>query len=94
MVLTLRITRRWGWRMRSLPGALLYLPLGGAVTSPLLAYPLVLAAYLAFAFGVGLTVSVVHALFRDLKHLVEVGLPLLFLTMLVTIALVAVIYPL
>jgi len=27
LVLTLRITRRWGWRMRSLPGALLYLPL-------------------------------------------------------------------
>lgn len=58
--------------------AALYLPLGGSLSAPLLAYPVVLAAYLAFAFGLGLTVCVVHALFRDLKHLVEVALPLLF----------------
>ena len=56
----------------------LYLPLGGPVAPPLLVYPLVLIAYLAFAFGLGLVVCVVHALFRDLKHLVEVALPLLF----------------
>jgi lipopolysaccharide transport system permease protein len=66
------------WTAALLVYALLYLPLGGPLALPLLAYPLVLAAYLAFAFGLGLTVSVVHALFRDLRHLVEVALPLLF----------------
>jgi len=58
--------------------AALYLPLGGQLTPALLAYPLVLAGYFAFAFGLGLVVCVIHALYRDLKHLVEVALPLLF----------------
>ena len=58
--------------------AALYLPLGGTLAAPLLVYPLVLAAYLAFSFGLGLAVCVIHALYRDLRHLVEVVLPLLF----------------
>jgi len=66
------------WMAALLVYAALFLPLGGMVAVPLAAYPLVLAAYLSFAFGLGLVVCVIHALFRDLKHLVEVALPLLF----------------
>ena len=58
--------------------AALYWPLGGVLSPALLAYPLVFAAYLAFAYGIGLTVCIIHALMRDLRHLVEVVLPLLF----------------
>ncbi len=66
------------WAAALLVYAGLYLPLGGRPAPALLAYPLVLASYIAFAFGLGLVVCVVHALFRDLRHLVEVVLPLLF----------------
>jgi lipopolysaccharide transport system permease protein len=66
------------WAAALLVYAVLYLPLGGPLAPALLAYPLVLAAFLAFAFGLGLVACVIHALFRDLRHLIEVILPLLF----------------
>lgn len=66
------------WLAALLVYVVLYWPLGGMLSPALLAYPLVLAAYLAFAYGLGLAVSIIHALMRDLRHLVEVGLPLLF----------------
>ncbi len=66
------------WLAAFLVYSLFYWPLGGRPSAALLAYPLVLAAYLAFAFGLGLTVSIIHALMRDLRHLIEVALPLLF----------------
>jgi lipopolysaccharide transport system permease protein len=66
------------WTAALLVYAVLYLPLGGRPSAALLAYPLVLVFYIAFAFGFGLVACVIHALFRDLRHLLEVVLPLLF----------------
>ena len=66
------------WAAALLVYIVLYLPLGGRPAPALLAYPLVLACFIAFAFGLGLVACVTHALFRDLRHLVEVVLPLLF----------------
>jgi len=66
------------WIAALLVYALLYWPLGGHPSPALLAYPLVLISFVAFAFGLGMVACVIHALFRDLRHLVEVALPLLF----------------
>ncbi len=44
----------------------------------MLSYVLVWSSYVAFIFGIGLVFSVGHALFRDLRHIVDVMLPLLF----------------
>jgi lipopolysaccharide transport system permease protein len=66
------------WAAALVVYALLYMLLGGHPSLAMLAYPLVLIAYLAFAFGVGLVACVIHALYRDLRHLLEVALPLLF----------------
>ncbi len=56
----------------------LYLPLGGHWHLGLLLYPLYLLMFLGFTFGIMLVLSVLYVDFRDLKHLVEVFVQLLF----------------
>jgi lipopolysaccharide transport system permease protein len=41
-------------------------------------YPFIVFCYIAFIAGIGLTLSVVQVTFRDMKHFVDVLLPLLF----------------
>ena len=60
------------------PFLLLYLPLGGHFWAGQLLYPLALLLQIAFTLGVALGVSTLTVFFRDLKHLVEVLLLLLF----------------
>ena len=57
---------------------LVYVPLGGEFWVGLLTYPLILILQTAFVIGVALMVSVLNVFYRDLEHLVEVGLKLLF----------------
>ncbi len=52
--------------------------LGGQVTAALLYYPIVLLSFMALIMGVGLALSVIQVTVRDVKHLVDVLLPLLF----------------
>lgn len=52
--------------------------LGGHWGRVLLLYPLYLLLLLGFSFGIMLTLSVLYVEFRDLKHLVEVMMQLLF----------------
>jgi lipopolysaccharide transport system permease protein len=66
------------WAVAFLVYAALYYPLGGRPSLAILGYLVILPSYVAFTFGVGLIFSVVHALFRDLRHIVDVLLPLLF----------------
>lgn len=58
--------------------ALFYIPLGGKTSLALLAYPVVLALFLLFAFGIGLLFAVAHVSYRDIRHIVDALLPLLF----------------
>ncbi len=57
---------------------LLYPWLGGPWSWALLAYPAYMILYLAFLFGLSLTLAVLYVDFRDLKHIVEVMLMVLF----------------
>lgn len=56
----------------------LYQLLGGRWRLDLLLYPFYLLLFLGFTFGIMLTLSVLYVNFRDLKHLVEVCIQLLF----------------
>lgn len=56
----------------------LYGPLGGKLHWAMLAYPLYLLLFLGFTFGLMLILCVLYVDFRDLKHLVEVFIQLLF----------------
>ncbi|AUH50433.1 ABC transporter permease [Chromobacterium sp. ATCC 53434] len=56
----------------------LYPLLGGTFSMAWWTYPLVLLPYLIFICGVAMFLSIGHVLFRDLKHIVDVVLPLLF----------------
>lgn len=58
--------------------ALAYLPLGGQLWAGLAVYPLSLILQVLFVIGVALGVSALTVFYRDLKHLIEVGLLLLF----------------
>lgn len=58
--------------------ALLYAPMGGRVSAALLAYPFVLALFLLFAFGIGLIFSVAQVSYRDIRHIVDALLPVIF----------------
>lgn len=58
----------------------LYGPLGGKLHWALLAYPFYLMLFLGFTFGLMLILCVLYVDFRDLKHLVEVFIQLLFWT--------------
>ncbi len=66
------------WSMAFLTYALMYIPLGGKVTSAIFVYPFVLFSFLMFSFGIGLALSVIAVIFRDVKHIIEVTVPLLF----------------
>lgn len=57
---------------------LLYIPMGGTLNWVLLAYPIYLLLLVGFSFGLMLLISVFYVDFRDLKHLVEVLIQLLF----------------
>lgn len=52
--------------------------LGGEFSYSMLIYPLVVALFLAFISGIGLVLSVIQISFRDMRHIVDVLLPLLF----------------
>ncbi|MBU2810446.1 ABC transporter permease [Acidithiobacillus thiooxidans] len=52
----------------------LYPALGGIYYWGLLLYPLALALYIAFIWGIVLTLSVLQVEFRDLKHIVDIAL--------------------
>lgn len=66
------------WLMGLLVLFVLLKPLGGTFSPVLLVYPLFLLLYLAFLFGIQLILCVLYVDFRDLKHLVEVLLMILF----------------
>lgn len=57
---------------------LAYVPLGGELWMGLLVYPVVLVLQGFFVAGVAMGVSALTVFYRDLKHLIEVGLMLLF----------------
>lgn len=57
---------------------LLFIPLGGHFWSGMLLYPCVLLLQTLFVIGITLGVSILTLFFRDLKHLLEVGIRMLF----------------
>lgn len=58
--------------------ASLYKFLGGYASSALLWYPLVLIPYALMIMGLALAISVLQITWRDIKHVTEVFVPLLF----------------
>ncbi|HYW76127.1 MAG TPA: ABC transporter permease [Gammaproteobacteria bacterium] len=52
--------------------------MGGHFTAAQLAYPFYLVLYLVFLWGLSLILCTLYVDFRDLKHLVEVGIQVLF----------------
>ncbi len=66
------------WLMGLVILLILLVPLGGHFSLVLLSYPLFLMLYLVFLFGIQMILSVLYVDFRDLKHLVEVLLMILF----------------
>jgi lipopolysaccharide transport system permease protein len=48
--------------------------------APMLLFPVVLALQIIFTIGIALTLATATAFFRDVRHLVEVGLSVLFWT--------------
>ena len=56
----------------------LFVPMGGHFWSGMLLYPLVLLLQIIFVIGMTLSASILTLYFRDLKHLLEVGIPMLF----------------
>lgn len=66
------------WLVAMAVYAALYTFLGGHIGSALAWYPLVLIPYLATILGLALAISVLQITFRDIKHVTEVFVPLLF----------------
>ncbi|HBN8944310.1 TPA: ABC transporter permease [Pseudomonas aeruginosa] len=66
------------WLVAMAVYAAFYTFLGGYAGSALLWYPLVLIPYVATILGLGLAISVLQITFRDIKHVTEVFVPLLF----------------
>lgn len=58
--------------------AALYSLLGGRLGTALLWYPLVLVPYVLMVMGFALAISVLQITWRDIKHVTEVFVPLLF----------------
>lgn len=56
----------------------LFVPLGGAWHLSLLVYPFLLLFYIIFMWGIALVLSVLQVMFRDIKYMLEVLLPLFF----------------
>ncbi len=57
---------------------LAYYWLGGHFSWALLAYPLVLVLYLMFIWGMGLLLAIAYVKFRDIKHITDVLIQILF----------------
>ncbi len=66
------------WVVAILILVVLYPFLGGVYHWELLLYPLALALYIAFIWGLVLALSVLNVEYRDLKHLVEIAVMFLF----------------
>lgn len=66
------------WLMALAILLVLYVPLGGEWHLGMLFYPIYLLMFFCFTFGIMLTLSVLYVDFRDVKHLVEVFVQLLF----------------
>lgn len=66
------------WSMALAVFLLLLKPLGGQFSLALLAYVPLLLLFVAFCFGVVLILCVLYVDFRDIKHVVEVFIQLLF----------------
>ncbi|PUA41887.1 ABC transporter permease [Pseudomonas protegens] len=66
------------WLVAMAVYAVLYKFLGGIVSGALFWYPLVLIPYVAMILGLGFAVSVLQITHRDIKHVTEVFVPLLF----------------
>lgn len=66
------------WAMALFVFLCLYLPLGGHFGWVLLAYPAYLILFIGFCFGLMLVLSVLYVDFRDMKHLIEVAVQVLF----------------
>lgn len=58
--------------------ACLYHMLGGVITSAMAWYPVIVLSLISLTVGVGLALSVLQVMVRDVKHLVDVFVPLLF----------------
>ncbi|MDD3761419.1 MAG: ABC transporter permease [Acidithiobacillus sp.] len=66
------------WLVAILILVVLYPILGGVYHWGLVLYPLALVLYLSFIWGIVLSFSVLQVEYRDLKHLVEIGIMFLF----------------
>lgn len=66
------------WAGAMIVYAALFNLLGGTVSSAMLFYPLVLISYMAMIMGIGMALSVIQITVRDVKHLVDIFVPLLF----------------
>lgn len=66
------------WLVAMVVYGCLFTFIGGYVTKALLWYPAVLIPYIAMIVGLGLAISVLQVTHRDIKHVTEVFVPLLF----------------
>ncbi len=66
------------WSMALVVYLVLFIPLGGHLHWVLLLYPLYIILFLLFSFGIMLMLAIVYVDFRDIKHLVDVMMQLLF----------------
>lgn len=66
------------WAVAMAVYACLYTFIGGVISSALIWYPIVLIPYIAMILGLGLGISVLQIIHRDIKHITEVFVPLLF----------------
>lgn len=66
------------WSMALVVFLLMYHWLGGRLSWVLLLYPFYLVLFLLFTWGLSMTLSVLYVDYRDIKHLTEVLIQLLF----------------
>lgn len=66
------------WGVAMVVYCVLFPVLGGVATQALLWYPVIFVSFVAFVVGIGLALSVLQVFHRDIKHLVDVFVPLLF----------------
>jgi ABC-type polysaccharide/polyol phosphate export permease len=57
---------------------LLFVPMGGAFWAGILLYPLILVLQIIFVTGISLSISILTLYFRDLRHLLDVTIRMLF----------------
>lgn len=66
------------WTTSLIVYGIAYVPLGGSMSWSMFFYPVVFLGYLSFGLGISLMLSVMYIKFRDIKHLVEVVMPIMF----------------